>query len=232
MARLTKEAQETLDGAIVKYKDFIIERATIYASQEDSLDIRGKHVIKAVKDYQNVFIYENKKIIKHRHFRLYTYMMMSLAICILIIFLFLSFKSLEDNYEVVVLVSSILGVIAVAISMVTMLLTYKKARPHKDKSENRQKNIGYLNKWSEMESLLRNLYRKKKHKTPETIKELLDFYQELPIVVERGKQDSIYPLLQARNNLIHRGSIDADVKVISNLNDEIDAIIDILRNSN
>lgn len=232
MARLTKEAQDTLDGAITKYRDFIIDRAAVYANQEESIDVKAKHVTKASKDYQNAFFYERKIINRQKHLRMYAYLMMFLAIWMLILFLFLSYKSVEDNYELVVLISSMLGIVAVAISIVTMLLTFKRTHSQKGDDEKRQMIVDYLNKWSETESLLRNLFKKKKHKNAENIKELLVFYQELPIIKEKEKQEVIYSLLQARNNLIHRGSKDVNTKIIAGLNDEMDEIIELLRNSN
>lgn len=232
MARLTKEAQETLDGAINKYRDFIIERATVYANQEDCIDVKTKHVIKASNDYQNAFFYERKIMNRQKYLRMYAYMMMILAITMLILFMFLSYKSVEDDYELVVLLSSVLGIVAVTISIVTMMLTFKRTHPQKGDDGKRQMIVDYLNKWSETESLLKNLYKKKNHKNADTIMDLLDFYQELPIIIEKEKQEVIFTLLQARNNLIHRGSKDVNAKIIASLNEEMDEIIELLRNSN
>jgi hypothetical protein len=232
MARLTKEAQETLDGAISKYKDFIIEHSTVYANQEDSIDITPKHVTMASNDYQNAFFYERKIMNRQKHLRMYAYMMMIMAITMLILFMFLSYKSVEDNYELVVLLSSVLGIVAVTISIVTMMLTFKRTHPQQGDDSKRQMIVDYLNKWSETESLLKNLYKKKNHKNAENIKELLVFYEELPTIIEKEKQEVIYTLLQARNNLIHRGSKDVNTKIISSLNEELDEIIELLRNTN
>ena len=237
MIRLTNSAQSALNHEITNYKEFIIDRASGYASQDESIEINNRHIRKAVRDYRNDFYTESRERVVSKKRRLFFSITMLVAILSSILFAFIFFfftekRMLERNTDETVMVLSIFGLLITMILIVTMYITMIKLRRKEMDGDNRKKIVEFLNKWNELESLLRNLYKKVNHKEAGTFKELLAFYTGIPAIQEKNKKSSISTLLNARNNLIHRGIKNVNVKTIEGFNDELDMIIGLLKTTN
>lgn len=234
--RITKSGKATLDKEVVRYREYIIERAEKYASQDDSVDITERHVIKAANDFQNDMFAESQRMAVRNENRKQSYLMLfTMALCVIFLafIVFLTFNDMKEGAQKhTVFISLLSGVMAVLVMSITMseLLGYKRRRG-KDR-ENHKQVVLFLNKWNEAESLLRNLYKNKNHKEAGTIKDLLLFYKEIPLVKEKGKEDSLHSMLIIRNNLVHRSLGGVKNETITRLSIEMDEIIDILRESN
>lgn len=229
MIRTTKGAQTALESEISKYKDFLIGRAIGYADQDDSLEIRENHIKKAARDFRNDFYEESWKRIVSKKRRKFSYLMMLAITLSAILYAFIIFFIFSDNREDVSLLISLCGLF-VSLTMMMYLLK-NKDKSKQDDSVNHKMILSFLNKWNELESLLRNLYKKTKHKEAGTFVDLLDFYRDIDDIRHFNMQDSIYMLLNARNNIMHRSIKDVNVNTISGLNEEMDMIIEILRNA-
>lgn len=237
MNRLTKSAQSALDYEMTNFKEFIIDRASGYASQDESIEINDRHIRKAVRDYRNDFYTESRErvVSKKRRFVLSVTMLVAVLSSILFAFIFLFFteeRITEHNTDETVMVLSIFGLLITMMLTITMYFTMIKLRRKEMDGDNRKKIVDFLNKWNELESLLRNLYKKVNHKEAGTFKELLSFYMEIPAIQENDKQSSIFTLLNARNNLIHRSIKKVNIKTIEGLNNELDMIIGLLKTTN
>lgn len=236
MMRLTKTGKSTLDKEVERYREYIIERAENYASQDDSIDITEKHVIKAANDFQNDMFVESQKRATREERRkksYFTLLAMILCVVFLVFIVVLSFYDLrEGGQKHASFISLLSGVMTVFVMAITMseLRGYKR-KGRKD-GEGHKQIVLFLNKWNEAESLLKNLYRKKNHKEAGTIKELLLFYKDLPSVQENGKEEAIHSLLIVRNNLVHRSAGGVKVETITRLNKEMDEVLELLKNSN
>lgn len=236
MLRITKSGKATLDKEVERYREYIIERAEKYASQDESVDITERHVIKASNDFQNDMYAESQRRSVRNENRKQSYLLLlSMALCIvfLVFIVFLTFNDMKEGAQKHTTFISLLSVImTVFVLTITMLELYGNKGKRGKNQENHRQSILFLNKWNEAESLLRNLYKKKNHKEAGTIKDLLLFYKDIPMVKEKGKEDSLHSMLIIRNNLVHRSLGGVKVETITRLTDEMNEILELLRESN
>lgn len=227
MLRLTKKAEFALNTELSNYETFLKNRATVYANQDDSIDIKDKHIIRAIKDYRNDYYYVSRERNNVKERRNYYYLMflfatICLALYVLIILLFIKGDTLTNAVEII----SLLGALTTLVLVMLMYVSMIRRRRIINENDNQGKIIEFLNKWNEFESLLRALYKKKNKKAPKTFRDLLMFYQQQPSVVNNGNDDSLHRLLNSRNNLLHRNIKDVNVKTIDGLIEEMVAIIE------
>lgn len=229
MLRVTKNAQTLLNAELASYEAFLLNRATVYADQDDSIEIKDKHVNKAIRDYRNDYYYVNREKGKYKERKRFQLLMLFFAtICmvlyLLIILLFVRGDTLTNTVEII----SLLGVLTTMVLVLTMYVAMTRRRMVGKEDDNQEKIISFLNKWNEFESLLRALYKKKNNQNPKTFRELLLFYQQLS-AANGGNPESLYRLLSSRNNLLHRSIKEVNVKTIDGLIEEMDVIIDNLK---
>ena len=230
MLRLTKKAEFALNTELSNYETFLKNRAMRYANQDDSIEIKDKHIIRAIKDYRNDYYYisrerSNVKERRNYYYLMFLFAIICLALYILIILLFIKDDSLSNTVEVI----SLLGAFTTLTLVILMYVSMIRKRMIVKESEHQRKIVEFLNKWNEFESLLRSLYKKKKKKDSKTFRELLMFYQQQPSVVASGKEDTIYRLLNSRNNILHRNIKEVNDETIDGLIGEIDTMIDNLK---
>lgn len=234
--RITKSGKSTLDKEVEKYRDYIIERAEKYASQDDSIDITERHVIMAANDFQNdIFVESQKRTIREerRKKSYFTWLVMILCVVFLVFIVVLSiYDSREGGQKHASFISLLSGIMTVFVMTITMYELRGYKRKGREDSEGHKQIVLFLNKWNEAESLLKNLYRKKNHKDAGTIKDLLLFYKDLPSVQEKGKEEAIHSLLIIRNNLVHRSTGGVKVETITRLNKEMNEVLELLKDSN
>lgn len=236
MLRITKSGKATLDKEVERYREYIIERAKKYASQDDSVEITERYVIKAANDFQNDMFAESQRMAVRNEKRKQSYLMLlTIALCIvfLVFIVFLTFNDVKEGAQKhTVFISLLSGVMALCFMTITMLELYGYKKRRGKTSENHKQAVLFLNKWNEAESLLRNLYKKKNHKEAGTIKDLFLFYKDIPLVKENGKEESLHSMLIIRNNLLHRSLGGVRNETITKLTDEMNEILEILRSSN
>ena len=230
MLRVTNKAQAVLNEEMANYEAFLMNRATVYAEQDNSVEIKDKHINRAIKDYRNDYYYvsrEMSKIKEHRkdQYSMFFFAIICLTLFVLIILLYIQQESITNTVEVI----SSLGVLAALILVITIYVSMRRRRNAGLENENQGKIIAFLNKWNEFESLLRVLYKKDNNKDPKTFRDLLLFYQQLPIVDNDGNLDSLQRLLNSRNNILHRSIKDVNAKTIDGLIQETDEIINRLK---
>lgn len=230
MLRVTKKAQTVLNEELANYEAFLMNRAMVYADQDDSIEIKDKHINRAIKDYRNDYYYvsrEKSKIKERRNdqYSMFFFAIICLTLYLLIILLFIQGGSFTNPVEVI----SLLGVATSLVLVITMFVSMRRRRKVEIGSESQGKIIAFLNKWNEFESLLRALYKKNNNKDPKTFRDLLLFYQQLPLVDSDGNLDSLQRLLNSRNIILHRSIKDVNVKTIEGLIDEMEEIIDKLK---
>lgn len=230
MLRLTKKAEFAMNTELSNYEAFLKNRATVYANQDDSIEIKDRHIIKAIMDYRNDYYYvsREKTNVKERrnyHYLMFLFATICLVLYVLIILLFLEGETLSNTIEVI----SLLGAITTLALVMIMYASIIRKRKIVKENEHQSRIVVFLNKWNEFESLLRALYKKKNKKDPKTFRELLVFYQQQPSVIASGKDDSLHRLLNSRNNLLHRNIKEVNVETIDGLIEEMDAIIENLK---
>lgn len=224
MLRLTNKAQALFKQEIADYEDFLMNRAMLYANQDDSIEIRDKHIAKAIRDYRNTFYYAYKERIMQEEKRRERYIpLFFAAICLilfaLIVLILFNGVSSTKNVELI----SILGSL---VSLVWVHAMYLSLTRRKRKSEESQKKIiEFLNKWNEFEAILRNRYRKKYSKDPKTFRDLINFYQ-IQDGVDAEDKETLHRLLISRNNMIHRSLKDINEATIDGLLVDVDNMID------
>lgn len=229
MLKLTKKAEIALNTELSNYETFLKNRAMLFANQDDSIEIKDKHIIRAIMDYRNDFYYvsrEKANATEHRnyYYLLFLFATICLVLYVLIILLFIKGGTLTNTVEVI----SLLGAFTTLALVILMYVMIRKRKIFKE-NEHESKIVEFLNKWNEFESLLRSLYKKKNKKHPKSFRELLMFYQQQPSIVESGKSDSLHRLLNSRNNLLHRNIKDVNVETIDGLIREMNAIIENLK---
>ena len=234
--RITKGGKSTLDKEVERYKEYIIERAGKYASQDDSIDITERHVINAANDFQNDMFVESQNRTIREEKRKKSYFIWLVTILCIVFLVFIVVLSFYDSNEVGQKHTSLISLLSGVMTAFVMATTISELRGRKRKggkdSEVHKQTIIFLNKWNEAESLLKNLYRKKNHKDAGTIKNLLLFYKDLPSVQEKGKEDAIHSLLIVRNNLVHRSAGGVKMETITRLNKEMNEMLELLKESN
>lgn len=230
MLRLTKKAEIALNTELSNYETFLKSRAMMYANQDDDIEIKDKHIIRAIKDYRNDYYYisSERSYVKERknsYYLMFLFATICLVLYILIILLFIKGDSLSNTIEVISLIGAFTTMALVMLMYVSMI---QKSIIVKDR-KHQNKIVVFLNKWNEFEALLRALYKKKNRKDPKTFRELLLFYQQQPSVVESGNDDSIHRLLNSRNNLLHRNIKEVNDETIDGLIEEMDNLIENLK---
>lgn len=236
MLRISKSGKATLDKEVERYREYIIERAEKYASQDDSVDITERHVIKAANDFQNdMYAESQRRTMRNENRKQLSFMHLTLVLCVVflgfnVLLTFNDMKGEEQKHTLFISLFS--GVMAVFVMAITMLELYGNNRRRGKDRENHKQTVLFLNKWNEAESLLRNLYKKKNHKEAGTIKDLLLFYKDIPLVKEKRIEDSLHSMLIIRNNLVHRSLRGVKNETITRLTDEMNEILEVLRASN
>lgn len=230
MLRLTKKAETALNTELSNFETFLKERATVYANQDNSIEINERHISRAIKDYRNDYYYVRRERNNNSERRKYSYLMFLFAtICfalyVLIILLFIKEDELTNLVEVV----SLLGALTTLMLVMIMYVSMKRRNKVVKENESQSKIIEFLNKWNEFESLLRSFYKKKEKRDPKTFRDLLLFYQQQPTVVNSGNGESLHRLLNSRNNLLHRSIKDVNADTIDSLIKEMDAITENLK---
>ena len=229
MLRLTKKAETAVNTELSNYEAFLKERATVYANQDNSIEINERHISRAINDYRNDYYYVRRER-NNSERRSYSYLMflfatICLALYVLIILLFIKGDTLANTVEVISSLGAITTLFLVILMYTSMIRRYRVVK----ETENQSKIIEFLNKWNEFESLLRSIYKKKNKKEPLTFRDLLMFYQQQPSVVNSGDDDSLHRLLNSRNNLLHRNIKEVNADTIDGLIEEMDTIIENLK---
>lgn len=229
MLRLTKNAQAVLKKELSDYESFLLNRAMLYANQEDSIEIKDKHISKAKKDFRNSFYYESRVMAINKERRKYYYATFLFAtIClvmyILLVLLLFRGETATNSVELV----SVVGGITALVLVLTLFFSRLKARRVRKEKDSHGKVVQFLNSWNEFEALLRNLYRKKNSKDPKSFRDLLNFYQEQENV-DAADRETLHRLLNSRNNIIHRNLSDVNGETIDGLIKDMDGIIENLK---
>ena len=203
MIDITKGAREALDMEIAHYKDYLINRASNYANQNKALEIKSEHIHKAAEEFRNDFYSSSGNYINKKTRINYSSFILIISL-LLIAFIPLPFFILNLNAninkdELLLIVSLMAAIMGMMITVAT--LVFSKKQRVTLKMTNNESIVKFLNKWNEVESLLRNLYKKYNKQDSKNIKELIQFYQELPVIQEKGMADVIIRLLITRNNI-------------------------------
>lgn len=230
MLRVTKKAHMVLNAELANYETYLVNRATVYAEQDESIEIKAQHIKKAIKDYRNDYYFVSSEKNKNKARRksqllMLFFTLICLAFYLLIIFLFVKGDTLTNTVEVI----SLLGALTTMMLVMTMYASMIRRRKVEKETDNREKIIVFLNKWNEFESLLKTLYKKKNNTAPKTFRDLLMFYQQHPSIVNSGNPESLHRLLNSRNNLLHRTIKEVNSKTIDGLIGDMDEIIETLK---
>lgn len=226
---MTRGAKALFDREISKYRSYLIERASGYADQDDNLEINDRHISNAVRDYQNDYYYETRNnIIREEWLKKVQLMTMFVTVCL---FLFVIVAFLINRGELGNSSAEILSVIGALISTGMVGMTFITSQERRKSSIYQQRIVEYLNKWNEVESLLRRLYKKKKHENAKSIRDLLNFYRELAAEKDNSLENSIVRLLNLRNNIVHRGIKEVNYETLEGLILEMDNVIKDLKDS-
>lgn len=220
MKKLTDKAENELKLELETFRKYILKNSLFYADIDDSVVINESHIKKAAEEYNSNYNIANRDLFEKRSKDIVfkTLIISLLSIFFAVISLYSTMFYIDS---LPVIMTSLVVFILVLVSLIIILSHYREQKM----GEKERKVLKFLNKWNNMEFILRNLYEKEYQKEPGSIKELLFFYID-KLEGQNQRQDSlIFSLLQSRNDIIHKNVKKVSINTLDESINDMDEIL-------